>query len=38
MKLAFDIGLASLPLGMEGVKFQIQVMLGRFAGVDGAAD
>ena len=37
MRLAFDIGLAGLPLGIERVEFEIEIMLGRFAGVDRAA-
>ena len=35
--LAADIGLAGFPLGIEGRKGQVEIMLGRFAGVDGAA-
>jgi hypothetical protein len=34
MRLAFDIGFAGLPLGIERVEFEIKIMLGRFAGVD----
>ena len=37
MRLAFDIGLAGFPLGIERVEFEIEIMLGRFAGVDRAA-
>ena len=35
--LAFDIGLACLPLGMERIELQIEVMFGGLASVDGAA-
>ena len=37
MGLALYIGLAGLPLGVQGVELQVQVMFGGFAGVDGAA-
>src|SRR3984893_4096541 len=37
MRLALDIGLAGLPLGIERVEFEIEIVLGRFAGVDRAA-
>src|SRR6202035_40699 len=37
MRLALDIGLAGFPLGIERVEFEIEVVLGRFAGVDRAA-
>jgi hypothetical protein len=37
MRLALDIGLAGLALGMERVEFEIKIMLGRFAGVDRTA-
>jgi hypothetical protein len=37
MRLAFDIGLAGLALGVERVEGEIEVVLGRFARVDGAA-
>jgi hypothetical protein len=37
MRLAFDIGLAGFPLGIERVEFEIKIMLGRFAGVDRTA-
>jgi hypothetical protein len=37
MRLALDIGFAGLPLGIERVEFEIEIMLGRFAGVDRAA-
>src|ERR1700730_9064481 len=37
MRLALDIGLAGFPLGIERVEFEIEIMLGRFAGVDRAA-
>ena len=35
--LARDVGLAGLALGIEGVELLLQPLLGRFAGVDGAA-
>ena len=38
MHLALDVGLAGLPLGVEGVELQVQVMFGGFAGVDGTAE
>jgi len=34
MLLALDVGLAGLALGIERVEFEIEIMLGRFAGVD----
>jgi len=37
MRLALDIGLAGLALGIERVEFEIEIVLGRFAGVDRAA-
>jgi hypothetical protein len=37
MRLAFDVGFAGLPLGIERVEFKVEIMLGRFAGVDRAA-
>ena len=37
MRLALDVGLAGLALGIERVEFEIEIMLGRFAGVDRAA-
>jgi len=37
MGLALYVGLTSLPLGVQGIEFQVQVMVGRFTGVDGAA-
>ena len=36
--LALYIGLTGLPLGIQGIELQVQVMLGGFAGIDGAAD
>ena len=36
--LTLYIGLAGIALGIERVELQFQAMLGRFAGVDGAAD
>ncbi len=38
VRLALDIGLAGLPLGIERVELQVEVMVGRFAGVDRAAE
>ena len=38
MGLALDIGLAGLPLGIERVELKIEIMLGRFAGVDRTAE
>ncbi len=38
MTLAHDIGFASLPLGIERIEFLLEALVGRFAGVDGAAD
>ena len=35
--LALDIGLAGLALGIQGVELEIEVMLGRLAGVDRTA-
>ena len=35
--LAADIGLARFPLGIERGEGKVEVMLGRLAGVDGAA-
>src|SRR4029077_12106754 len=37
MRLALDIGLAGLALGIERVEGEIEIVLGRFAGVDRAA-
>ena len=37
MHLAFDIGLAGLPLGVQGIELKVQIMFGGLAGVDGAA-
>src|SRR3984893_8651827 len=34
--LALDIGLAGFALGVEGVEGKIEIMLGRFARIDGA--
>src|ERR1700730_2966819 len=36
--LTLYIGLAGIPLGVERVELQFQAVLGRLAGVDGAAD
>ena len=38
MGLALDVGLAGLPLGIERVEFEVEVMLGRFASIDRAAE
>ena len=38
MTLAHDIGLARLPLGVERLEFLLEALVGRFAGVDRAAD
>jgi hypothetical protein len=35
--LTLYICLAGLALGIERVEFQVEVMLGRFAGIDGTA-
>ena len=37
MRLALDIGLAGLPLGVERIEGQIQIVFGRLARVDRAA-
>ena len=37
MRLAFDIGLAGFALGVERVEGEVEIMFGRFAGVDRAA-
>jgi hypothetical protein len=37
MGLAFDVGLTCLSLCIEGVEGEVEIMLGRFAGVDRAA-
>jgi hypothetical protein len=34
MGLALDVGLASLALGIERVELEVEIMLGRLAGVD----
>jgi hypothetical protein len=36
-RLALDVGLTGLALGVERAEGEIEVMLGRLAGVDGAA-
>ncbi len=36
MRLAFDIGLTSLTLGVEGVEREVQIMFGGFSRVDRA--
>jgi hypothetical protein len=37
MALAFDVSLAGLALGVQGVERLLQALLGGFAGIDGAA-
>jgi len=37
VRLALDVGLAGLPLGIERVELEVEVMLGGLAGVDRAA-
>src|SRR5262249_54819452 len=37
MCLALDVGLTGLALGIERVEFEVEIMLGRLAGVDRAA-
>src|SRR5450756_1962565 len=37
MGLALDVGLAGLALGIERVELEVEIMLGRLAGVDRAA-
>src|SRR5205807_10493952 len=37
MGLTLYVSLTGLPLGVQGIELQVQVMLGRFTGVDGAA-
>jgi len=37
MRLALDVGLTGLPLGVQRVEGQIQIVLGRLARVDRAA-
>jgi len=38
MRLALYVGLAGFALRIEGVELEIEVMLGRFSGVDGATE
>ncbi len=38
VRLALDIGLTSLALGVEGIELEVQIMLGGFPGVDRAAE
>jgi hypothetical protein len=38
MTLARDVGLASLPLSVERIEFLLEALVGRFSGVDRAAD
>jgi hypothetical protein len=37
MGLALGIGLTGLPLGIERVEFEVEVVFGRFASLDGTA-
>jgi hypothetical protein len=37
MRLALDIGFASLTLGIERVELEVEIMLARFAGIDRTA-
>ena len=37
MRLALDVGLAGLALGIERVEGEVEIMFGRFARVDRAA-
>src|SRR5262249_47216790 len=37
MRLALDIGLAGLALGIERVELEVEIMLARFAGIDRTA-
>ena len=32
MRLALDVGFAGFPLGVERVEFEVEIVLGRFAG------
>jgi hypothetical protein len=38
MTLAHDVGLARFPLGVERIEFLLEALVGRFSGVDRAAD
>ena len=38
MTLAHDVGLARLPLSIERIEFLLEALVGRFSGVDRAAD
>src|SRR5271165_582858 len=38
VRLALDIGLTSLALGVEGIELEVQIMLGGFSRVDRAAE
>src|SRR5688572_22626614 len=36
--LALDVGLAGFPLGVQGVEFLLESLVGRLAGIDRATD
>jgi hypothetical protein len=38
MHLAFYVSLAGFPLGIEGIEFQVEIMFGGFAGINGAPE
>ena len=38
MTLAHDVGLARFPLGVERIELLLEALVGRFSGVDRAAD
>ena len=38
VRLALDVGLAGFALGVERVELEVEIMLGRFPGVDRAAE
>ena len=38
MHLALYISLTGLSLGIQGIELQVQIVLGGFAGIDGATD
>jgi hypothetical protein len=38
VRLALDIGFTSLSLRVEGIELEVEIMFGRFAGVDRAAE
>src|ERR1700734_3345703 len=37
MRLTFYVGLAGLALGIKRIELKIEIMIGRFSGVDSAA-